>query len=304
MSQTAPGQEPQCSESQTSSVELVIESRPRDLGGFTVRRTLPAPKRRLVGPFVFFDHMGPAQILPGAGFDVRPHPHIALATMTYLFDGEIMHRDSVGSVQAIQPGDVNWMVAGSGIVHSERAPTALRQSGFRIHGIQCWVALPLEAEETEPRFAHHAKASIPALSRDGILLDVVAGTAFGQRSPVEVLSPTLYVHARLEAQATLTLEAEHEERALYVVEGALSCDGQRFEAGTLFVLRPGRSPSVTALEASRVMLLGGAKLLGERHLWWNFVSSSKERIERAKQDWREDRFPKVPGDDERIPLPE
>jgi redox-sensitive bicupin YhaK (pirin superfamily) len=303
MSET-PGHEPDCTGCSAPSVELQIQGRPRDLGGFTVRRVLPSPRRRLVGPFIFLDEMGPAEILPGAGFDVRPHPHIALATLTYLFEGEIMHRDSLGSVQVIRPGEVNWMVAGRGIVHSERATPELRQSGFRIHGLQCWVALPRAEEECEPRFTHHAQAAIPRLARGSVQLDVIAGTAFGKRSPVEVLSPTLYVQARLEADAELEVDAEHEERALYVVQGAIDCEGSKFEAGTMAVLRPGTTPRVRALEPTRLMLLGGAKLDGERHMFWNFVSSSPERLEQAKRDWKEDRFPKVPGEDERIPLPE
>lgn len=304
MSETSAHNEPDCTGCAAPSVELLIQGRPRDLGGFSVRRVLPSPKRRLVGPFIFLDQMGPAEIAPGAGFDVRPHPHIALATLTYLFDGEIVHRDSVGSLQTIRPGDVNWMVAGRGIVHSERAPDALRASGFRIHGLQCWVALPRAEEECEPRFSHHPKASIPTLSRAGVLIDVIAGTAFGQRSPVEVLSPTLYVHARMDAAAKLNVDAEHRERAVYVIEGALECEGQKFEAGTLAVLKTDATPSVTALEKTRLVLLGGATMDGERHMFWNFVSSSLARIEQAKKDWAEERFPLVPGDEvERIPLP-
>jgi redox-sensitive bicupin YhaK (pirin superfamily) len=304
MSENLPDHEPHCAGCAAPSVELLIQGRPRDLGGFTVRRLLPSPQRRLVGPFIFLDQMGPAEILPGAGFDVRPHPHIALATLTYLFDGAIMHRDSVGSVQVIHPGDVNWMVAGRGIVHSERATPELRASGFRIYGLQCWLALPLAEEETEPSFTHHPQATIPRLEREGVKLDVIAGNAFGERSPVEVLSPTLYVQARMDAGATLQIDAEHAERALFVVEGAIEIEGQKFEAGDMLVLREGATPSVRALEATRMMLLGGAKLEGERFMFWNFVSSSKERIERAKLDWKEERFERVPGEVERIPLPE
>ncbi|HKO91316.1 MAG TPA: pirin family protein [Polyangiaceae bacterium] len=285
------------------SVALVIQGRPRDLGGFSVRRVLPAAERRLVGPFIFLDQMGPADILPGRGFDVRPHPHIALATLTYLFSGEIVHRDSLGFEQTIRPGDVNWMVAGRGIVHSERVAPALRQTGFHIHGLQCWLALPREQEECAPSFVHHPRASIPRLTRAGVELDVVAGSAFGQRSPVEVFSPTLYVHARLPAGASLEIEREHEERAVYVIEGSVECEEQRFEPGALLVLEPHVTPVLRALEPTRLMLLGGAHLPGSRHIYWNFVSSSLERIEQAKRDWQEDKFAKVPGDDERIPLP-
>jgi redox-sensitive bicupin YhaK (pirin superfamily) len=249
--------------------------------------------------------MGPADLAPGDGFDVRPHPHIGLATVTYLFAGRIDHRDSVGSVQSIRPGDVNWMIAGRGIAHSERSDPEARRSGSRIHGIQSWVALPIEHEETEPRFEHHPSAALPHLRRERATLDVIAGTAYGERSPVSVLSPTLYVHVLLEAGARLPIDDEHEERAIYVVEGAIHVDGRTFRPGTLVVLRPGTSVIVEADEPSRTMLVGGAKLSGPRHVWWNFVSSSNDRIERAKDDWREQRFPKIPGDDvELMPLPE
>jgi redox-sensitive bicupin YhaK (pirin superfamily) len=303
MSGTFPANEPACLEAAAAMIELVIDARPRDLGGFWVRRILPSPRQRMVGPFIFFDHMGPAQIEPGEGFNVRPHPHIALATLTYLFDGEIVHRDSLGSHQPIRPGDVNWMLAGRGIVHSERSSEQVRREGALVHGIQCWVALPTELEESEPRFEHHPAASIPRITREGAQLDVIAGTAYGQRSPVGVLSETLYVHARLDKGARLPIDEGHAERALYVVEGAIMCEGRRAEAGTMLVLRPG-ALSVEATEPTRLMLLGGAKLGGERHMWWNFVSSDKERLEQAKRDWEARRFPVVPGDElEFIPLP-
>lgn len=305
MSGTLPANEPVCLDAESKSVELLIDARPRDLGGFEVRRVLPSMSRRLVGPFIFYDHMGPARLPIGVGFDVRPHPHIALATVTYLFDGEIDHRDSVGSFQTIRPGDVNWMVAGRGIVHSERSSAESRRAGVRIHGIQSWVALPIELEETEPRFEHHPSASIPNVRLDGATLDVIAGTAYGERSPVGVLSPTLYVHAQLEAGARFPMDEEHEERAIYIVEGALGCDGRTFQPGTMVVLRPGTHVMITAHEPTRAMLVGGARLAGERHVWWNFVSSSSERLERAKADWKAGLFPNVPGDDaEFIPLPE
>ena len=305
MSGTLPAHEPACSSAESEQLELVIDARPRDLGGFTVRRVLPSVRRRLVGPFIFFDQMGPADLAAGTGFDVRPHPHIALATVTYLFSGEIDHRDSLGSLQTIRPGDVNWMIAGRGITHSERSGPESRQTGQRLHGIQSWVALPLEHEETEPRFEHHCRASIPHLELEGVQLDVIAGTAYGQRSPVGVLSPTFYVHAQLDAGARLPLDDEHEERAVYVVEGSLACDGQRALPGTLLVVRPGVRPVFKSAERSRVMLVGGAKLSGERHIFWNFVSSSRDRLERAKDDWKSGRFPKIPGDDvEFIPLPQ
>jgi len=288
---------------ETDPIEHVIHARERDVGTFTVRRTLPTTVRRLVGPFVFFDHMGPVALAPGVGMDVRPHPHIGLATVTYLFEGEIVHRDSLGSHQTIRPGDINWMVAGRGVVHSERSADEPRARGARIHGIQSWVALPLDQEETEPRFEHHDASTIPRVTRDGSICDVIAGTAFGARSPVSVHSPTLYVHARLDRGARFHLDDEHEQRAVYVVEGSVACAGQSFEAGTMIVFRSG-DVLIDARDASRVMIVGGAKLDGERHILWNFVSSSLERIDRAKDDWRNERFPKVPGDDsERIPLP-
>lgn len=303
MSGTLPANEPVCTEGE-GPFELLVEARARDIGGFAVRRALPSMRRRHVGPFVFFDHMGPADLAPGAGMDVRPHPHIGLATVTYLFDGEIDHRDSLGSFQTIRPGDVNWMAAGRGIVHSERSPAASRARGMRVHGIQSWVALPREHEEGEPRFEHHPAATIPRVSLPGATLDVIAGTAFGARSPVGVLSPTLYVHARLEAGASLGIDEEHEQRAIYVVEGALGCDGHSLAAGTMAILRPGATARVTAPSDARLMIVGGARLEGERHIYWNFVSSSKERLERAKDDWRSGRFPKVPGDEvEFVPLP-
>lgn len=286
-------------------VELFLEGHTKDIGGFTVRRALPSMQRRRVGPFLFFDHMGPAALAPGVGMDVRPHPHVCLATVTYLFEGAIEHRDSLGTHQVIRPGDLNWMVAGRGIVHSERTGAEERRRGPRLHGIQSWVALPLEDEETAPRFEHHPKATLPRVEREGVALDVLAGTAFGARSPVGVLSPTLYVHGTMAQGARFEVDVEHAERAVYVAEGHVSCGGAPLEAGSLAILRPGARAVVQADAFARVMLLGGAHLEGERHLFWNFVASSKERIERAKVDWREGRFPRVPGDEkEFIPLPE
>ena len=286
-------------------VDLVIEGRAKDLGGLVVRRVLPVAQRRSIGPFVFFDHMGPVEPAPGRGINVRPHPHIALATITYLFAGEFVHRDSLGSRQVIHPGDVNWMVAGRGIAHSERSSDEALANGMALHGIQTWVALPTVHEETEPRFEHHPRPTIPVVQRDGAELHIIAGTAYGERAPTGVLSPTLYVHARLTAGATLTVDDEHEERAVYVADGAIECDGRRFEAGTMLVLRAGAEVQVTATSAADLMLIGGAPLDGPRHIWWNFVSSSQERIEQAKADWKEGRFGKVPGDEEEfIPLPE
>jgi redox-sensitive bicupin YhaK (pirin superfamily) len=303
VSGTFPANEPVCKDG-GGAIELIIEARPRDIGGFAVRRALPSMRRRLVGPFAFFDHMGPADLPAGTGIDVRPHPHIGLATVTYLFDGEIDHRDSLGSFQTIRPGDVNWMLAGSGIVHSERSGAA-RAHGYRIHGIQSWVALPLEDELVDPRFEHHAATTIPRVILPGVTLSVIAGTAYGARSPVGILSPTLYVDARVEGGASLRIDDTHEERAIYVVEGAVGCETTVLRAGTLAVLRQGVSVELTAERSARVMIVGGTRVPGDRHIDWNFVSSSKERIEQAKRNWKEGRFPKVPGDElEYVPLPE
>jgi redox-sensitive bicupin YhaK (pirin superfamily) len=286
-------------------IDLVIRPRLRDIGAFSVRRSLPAVERRLVGPFAFFDHMGPATLEPTNPLTVRPHPHIGLATVTYLFEGEIMHRDSLGSAQVIRPGDVNWMVAGRGIVHSERGTEAQREKGGRLHGIQLWLALPKELEETDPKFVHYPANSIPSLSLPGVSLRVVLGNAFGATSPVEVLSPMHYVEVCMECNAELVLPDEHEERAAYVVEGSISIGDQTIEAGAMAIFHPGANVKMAAIEVARVMLLGGEKLDGDRHIFWNFVGSSKERIEQAKTEWREGRFPKVPGDEvDFIPLPE
>jgi redox-sensitive bicupin YhaK (pirin superfamily) len=263
-------------------------------------------RRRLVGPWIFFDHMGPADLPPNEGMDVRPHPHIALATVTYLFEGEIFHRDSLGSAQAIRPGDVNWMIAGRGIAHSERTPPEVRARGHRTHGIQSWVALRKEEEEREPAFIHHPASALPRVIRQGVDVRVISGDAFGEKGPPgETLTPTLYADAKIAAGAVLEVPSEHEERALYVVSGAITCEGETFDEATMLVLAPGRKVCITAAVDARVMILGGAPMDGERFIWWNFVASSKERIERAKADWKEGRFAKVPGDEvELIPLPE
>ncbi|WP_374299868.1 pirin family protein [Ferrovibrio sp.] len=287
------------------AVDLVITPRSRDLGeGFMVRRILPYAKRRHVGPFVFLDHMGPADFAPGHGLDVRPHPHIGLATVTYLFEGEIMHRDSLGVVQPIRPGDVNWMVAGRGIVHSERTRDELRRSGSALHGIQSWLALPQAHEETAPDFRHYPAAGLPEVELPGARMRLIAGKAFGAVSPVQTFAPMFYLDAVLDDEAVLPLPEDYEERAVYVAIGVVMLDGERYEAGSMLVLRPGSRPRIAAQGPARLMLLGGAPLDGERHLWWNFVSSSKERIEQAKADWRAGRFVMVPGDPEFIPLPE
>ena len=291
-------------EKHSDGILLVIDPRPRDLGGFTVRRLLPAAGSRMVGPFIFLDHMGPAVMERGAGMDVRPHPHIALATVTYLFEGEIIHRDTLGSERAIHAGDVNWMLAGRGIAHSERSSPEERARGVRLHGIQSWVALPTAHEEDAPAFVHHPARTLPRIGRDGAELTVIAGTAYGAQSPVGVLSPTLYVEARLEAGAGLVVDDGHPQRAVHVAEGMVRIGERRIGPGVMAVLRPGAQVTIEAEEAARLMLVGGAPLDGDRHIWWNFVSSSRERIERAKNDWRHGRFGKVPGDEtEFIPLP-
>jgi len=288
-----------------SSIRAVIDPRTHDLGdGFTVRRVLPHVQARHVGPFVFFDHMGPAAFPPGKGIDVRPHPHIGLATVTYLFDGAIQHRDSLGCVQTIRPGDVNWMTAGRGIVHSERTPPDERAAGQQLHGIQVWVALPLHAEEAEPSFHHHAAGTLPRIERGGVSMRLVVGSAFGRRSPVLTFSEMFYLGAEFSAGSTLRLPAEHAERAVYAADAPIMIDGSPLIAGQLAVLEAGVEVEIRASGAARVILFGGAPLDGERHLWWNFVASTRERIERAKADWANGRFGQVPGETEFIPLPD
>lgn len=288
-----------------SSIELVIPSRGSDLGGgFKVRRTLPSMKRRLVGPFIFFDHMGPLVREAGRNVDVRPHPHIGLSTVTYLYEGEMVHRDSLGTEQVIAPGAVNWMTSGKGIVHSERMPAQLRDRNVRLHGLQLWVALPREDEECEPSFQHCAASEIPRVSRQGVSLSVLAGEAYGVRSPVKVSSSLFYVAAEMPAGTAIDVVGDYEERAAYVVSGSITSEGETYEEGTMLVFVPGAAASVAAIGDARVVLVGGAKLEGERHIFWNFVSSSEARIEKAKQAWRERSFPSIPGDDEEfIPLP-
>jgi redox-sensitive bicupin YhaK (pirin superfamily) len=301
-----PTLDPVCSESPSESViATVIDARPRDLGGFAVRRVLPAVARRMVGPFTFFDQMGAAVFEPGAGIDVRPHPHIGLATVTYLFEGEIVHRDSLGSHQPIRPGDINWMTAGHGIVHSERTSQQQRESGSRLHGLQLWVALPSAYEEVAPSFCHHPGVSLPERDHRGVKLRVLAGTAYGMTSPVETLSPLFYVDAQMSAGSELSLPGEHQERAIYVVEGAVHCGHGQAQPGRMLVFTEDARVTLRAEQPTRLVLLGGAPLDGKRYIDWNFVSSSRERLEQAKRDWREGRFPKVPGDEvEFIPLPE
>jgi redox-sensitive bicupin YhaK (pirin superfamily) len=282
-----------------------IDGKQRDLGdGFVVRRMLPHLKARHVGPFVFFDQMGPAAFGEDKGMDVRPHPHIGLATVTWLFAGAIRHRDSLGSAVDIHPGDVNWMTAGRGIAHSERTPPDERHRGQNLHGIQVWVALPKSHERIDPEFHHHGADALPKVERDGARLVVIAGDAFGVTSPVRVFAPMFFVEARLEAGATLTMPEQHAEWGAYVVEGSARFGDLELKALDMGVAHDGEPPVLEAREPSLVMLFGGAPLDGERHLWWNFVASSKELIEAAKVDWAEGRFPIVPGDEyERIPLP-
>jgi len=297
-----PSLEPECIAT-AGPVELTIEARVRSLGELDVRRVLPAAKRRMVGPFIFFDHMGPAVFPPGKGLAVRPHPHIGLATITYLFDGEIMHRDSLGYAQLIQAGAVNLMTAGRGIVHSERASERDLPVTSRLHGIQSWTALPLESEEMEPSFIHYAASTLPEIEVNGCRVTVIMGAAFGERSPVATYSPTLYLEVRMPRGASFVLPAGAAERAAYVVSGAVGVGEREHRDGMLAVMRAGATPTLAAAEDSRVMVIGGEPV-GTRHIWWNFVSSSKERIERAKLDWVSGRIGKVAGDDEFIPLPE
>ena len=285
------------------SILQVIGSRERDLGGFVVRRVLPAEGRQMVGPFIFFDHLGPTQFAPGFGVDVRPHPHIALATVTYLFAGSLEHRDSLGSVREIRPGDVNWMSAGRGIVHSERTPRAVRASGERVHGIQSWVALPDGQEDGEPSFVHYPASALPRRVADGVDLTIIAGEAFGLRSPVATLWPTLYAQAQFAQGATLDALPDHGERAVYVVQGELTVGEIPVKAGELAILAPETTPTLRAVGDTRAMLLGGERFPTPRHIWWNFGSSSQERIERAKERWERREFPGVPGESEFIPLP-
>ena len=287
-------------------IETVIVPRTHDIGGFEVRRALPAHERQMVGPFIFFDQMGPGEFLIGQGLDVRPHPHIGLATVTYLFEGEILHRDSLGSTQPIRPGDVNWMTAGRGIAHSERTNPALRVRGNRLFGIQSWVALPKPQEEAAPAFIHHPSAALPVAEENGMRLRLIAGTGWGLTAPVATASPLFYADVALAPGAALPLPEGHEERGAYVVQGAAEVAGTRFEAGRMLLFRAGDRLALQAgPEGARLLLLGGAAMDGPRFIFWNFVSSSRERIEQAKADWKAGRFGKVPGDEhEFIPLPE
>ncbi|RAI03935.1 hypothetical protein DLJ53_05555 [Acuticoccus sediminis] len=288
-----------------AAVETVIVPRAVDLGEMTVRRALPSVQRQMVGPFIFFDQMGPAEFLTDTGIDVRPHPHINLATVTYLLEGEILHRDSLGTEMTIRPGDVNWMRAGKGIVHSERTGEERKHNGQRLFGLQTWVALPAAMEESDPAFIHHGREELPFADDTGLTMRLVAGATHGLKSPLQTASETLYADVALTSGTRFEVEASHEERALYVLSGGLLIDGGTYESGTLLVLRRGDSVTVTASGDTRFMLFGGEPMEGPRYIWWNFVSSRPERIEAAKQEWAKGRFDTVPGDEvEFIPLPE
>jgi redox-sensitive bicupin YhaK (pirin superfamily) len=287
------------------AIEDVIVPRARDLGGFEVRRALPSAKRQMVGPFIFFDQMGPAQFLSGQGIDVRPHPHIGLSTVTYLFDGEITHRDSLGSALSIRPGEVNLMTAGKGIVHSERTGAEPRANGQNLFGIQSWMALPKSHEESAPAFAHFDTSELPRFDGEGKRVRLIMGSLYGARSPAPYPQPCFYAEAVLAPGAVLPLDPDYDERAIYIASGRVDIAGQTFEPGQLLVFKPGDRISILAETNARLMLLAGEPMDGPRFIWWNFVSSSKERIAAAKNDWREGRFDIVPGDEsEFIPLPE
>lgn len=285
------------------AIEAVLTPRISDLGGFSVRRVLPGRLRRAVGPWVFFDHMGPVTFAAGKGIDVRPHPHINLATVTYLFDGEMVHRDSLGNVQTIRPGEINLMVAGRGIVHSERTAPEPRATGHSVHGLQLWLGLPEDQEEAEPEFLHYDAEELPCVSVDGVQVRVMIGDAYGVRSPVKQNSPTLYLEADLMAGQSLTLPSNVGERGVYVATGSLRAEGTELAPHTMAVFTERPGTGLEAVEDARIALVGGESL-GPRHIWWNFVSSRRERIEQAKADWREGRFAPVPDETEFIPLPE
>ena len=286
-----------------SVIDLHIQPQTKDLGEFSVARLLPDKQRQRVGPFIFFDHIGPAEFPPGKGVNVRSHPHIGLATITYLFDGEMLHRDSLGFVQEIRAGEVNWMTAGRGIVHSEKVTEQVLASGQSLHGIQTWVALPTEHEDMDPRFEHYSADKIPAIRREGADIRVVIGSAYGETSPVKSASETLYVELKLEAGAQLELP-EAQELGVFVVAGDVAVAGEPVTAGVLAVLRDGAKGLISAETSAHVMLCGGATLEGDRTVWWNFVSSDRKRLNQAKRDWAEGRFDSVPGEGDFIPLPE
>lgn len=307
-----PAIEPKCPEAgEVDSIETLIVPRARDLGGFEVRRALPAPKRQMVGPFIFFDQMGPAESLTGKGIDVRPHPHIGLATVTYLYKGEFQHRDSLGSNQMIYPGELNWMVAGNGVTHSERTSEETRMAPSNLFGIQTWVALPEDHEDGHPAFEHFGQEHLPFLDGEGKKVRLILGNAWGEKAPASTFSEMFYADVVLDAAARIPIPDNHEDRGIYITSGSIVVAGQIYEAGQMMVFRPGDAITITAGETgARVMMLGGETLNGPRYVWWNFVSSSKEKIEEAKQawargDWQDGRFALPPGDDaEFIPLPD
>lgn len=300
-----PSDDPVLGDARTcDALDLVIVPRARDIGGFEVRRALPHAKRQMVGPFIFFDQMGPVQFIGGQGMDVRPHPHIGLATVTYLFGGSILHRDSAGNVQEITPGAMNLMTAGKGITHSERSPEFERAHGQRMYGLQTWIALPEKDEEIAPSFQHFGAGELPVVDARGLRARVIAGKAFGAEMPVNVASPWFFAEVDLGAGVSAPLDPDYEERAIYVVEGEVRIAGETFSGPRLLIFRPGDRITVTATRPSKVMFLGGDAMEGPRYVWWNFVSSRKERIEQAKQDWKTGRFDPVPTETEFIPLPE
>ncbi|QIJ75894.1 pirin family protein [Methylobacterium sp. NI91] len=306
-----PALEPGCpNDIGVDAIETLIVPRARDLGGFEVRRALPAPNRQMVGPFIFFDQAGPAELLTGQGIDVRPHPHIGLGTVTYLFRGDFHHRDSTGADQVIRPGALNWMVAGRGVTHSERTTATARGGPNSLFGIQTWIALPESHEDVAPSFEHHGKEALPVIEDRGVSLRLILGTAYGKTAPAKMFSKTFYADVRLEPGSLLPMPEDHEDRGIYIVEGSISVVGRDYEAAQMMVFRPGDRITVAAGDrGARLMILGGATLAGPRYIWWNFVASSKERIEAAKADWREQnwgqgRFDLPANDrDEHIPLP-
>ncbi len=307
-----PSLEPHCPEAgELDAIETQIVPRARDLGGFEVRRALPAPSRQMVGPFIFFDQMGPAEFLTGGGIDVRPHPHIGLATVTYLYNGEFQHRDSLGTNQMIYPGEVNWMIAGSGVTHSERTSATTRAGRNGLFGIQTWVALPEDAEEIGASFEHHGKDALPLLEGEGKQVRLILGSAWGEKAPVKTFTEMFYADVVLAPKASLPLPDNHEDRGLYITEGSIEVAGERFESGRMMVFRPGDAITLRSGDrGARLMLLGGETLSGPRYVWWNFVASSQDKIEAAKEawakgDWVRGRFHLPPGDDQEFtPLPE
>lgn len=299
-----PANDPVAGDAQScDALELIIVPRVRDIGPFQVRRALPHGKRQMVGPFIFFDQMGPMQFIAGQGMDVKPHPHIGLATVTYLFDGSIFHRDSEGNRCEILPGAMNLMTAGRGIAHSERTPDIARRDGQTMMGIQSWIALPESKEEIDPSFQHYSADALPIVTDRGVRTRVIAGELFGAKSPVTSLSDWFYAEVLLDPHGTAPLDPDYEERAIYVVDGMVEIAGDCFEGPKLLIFRPGDRITVKAVSRSRLLFLGGSALEGPRHIWWNFVSSRRERIEQAKEDWRMQRFPAIPDESEFIPLP-